>query len=237
MDGTFSIGNTRISYTVKVAPRSKRLRLSADKSGVIVLVPPSAPEISEEEVLGLLHEHRAWVLTTIESLAEKSDGHTPTLARFRSGGKVMYLGHSRLLSIKNGAQNRVVQHDTHTISIEVTAIPFSPAAEALAAEAVESWKRNETERICGALAAEYAANIALPPPPVRAMQSNRYWGLCEPDGTLKFDWRLIEQEPRQIERIVAHEVAHLIERNHSDKFQAISKQIVSAQHHTWQEVC
>jgi type I restriction enzyme M protein len=75
------------------------------------------------------------------------------------------------------------------------------------------------------LATRFAERLGLPAPQVRAMQSNRYWGLCESDGSLKFDWHIVELESRQIEKIVAHEVAHLVERNHGAAFHRLQEQL------------
>lgn len=44
------------------------------------------------------------------------------------------------------------------------------------------------------------------------------WGSCSIDGTLSFNWRLIFAPSNIIQYLVAHELAHLKERNHSPKF-------------------
>lgn len=44
------------------------------------------------------------------------------------------------------------------------------------------------------------------------------WGSCSADGTLMFSWRLIFAPKPVIEYVVAHELCHLIEMNHSTRF-------------------
>jgi predicted metal-dependent hydrolase len=55
-------------------------------------------------------------------------------------------------------------------------------------------------------------------------QSSR-WGSCSTTGVLSFSWRLILAPPFVLEYLAAHEVAHLIEMNHSPKFWRLLTQL------------
>jgi hypothetical protein len=44
------------------------------------------------------------------------------------------------------------------------------------------------------------------------------WGVCNEDGTIRLSWRLVHLEPALADYVVAHEVAHLVELNHSKRF-------------------
>ena len=46
------------------------------------------------------------------------------------------------------------------------------------------------------------------------------WGSCSSNGTLSFSWRLIMAPPRVLDYVAAHEIAHLLEMNHSPDFWA-----------------
>jgi predicted metal-dependent hydrolase len=48
-------------------------------------------------------------------------------------------------------------------------------------------------------------------------QSSR-WGSCTSHGSLSFSWRLILAPPFVLDYLAAHEVAHLVEMNHSPRF-------------------
>lgn len=48
-------------------------------------------------------------------------------------------------------------------------------------------------------------------------QSSR-WGSCSSKGTLSFNWRLIELPSQLVDYVIVHELAHLIQPNHSPKF-------------------
>ena len=44
------------------------------------------------------------------------------------------------------------------------------------------------------------------------------WGSCSADGALMYSWRLIMAPPEVLTYVAAHEVAHLVQMNHSDAF-------------------
>jgi len=48
-------------------------------------------------------------------------------------------------------------------------------------------------------------------------QSSR-WGSCTSAGSLSFSWRLILAPPYVLDYLAGHEVAHLVEMNHSPRF-------------------
>lgn len=44
------------------------------------------------------------------------------------------------------------------------------------------------------------------------------WGSCSSAGNLNFNWKLLLMEPRLLDYVVVHELAHLLEMNHSAAF-------------------
>lgn len=44
------------------------------------------------------------------------------------------------------------------------------------------------------------------------------WGSCTPRNSLRFNWRLIKAPMSVIDYVIIHELAHLIEPNHTQRF-------------------
>jgi predicted metal-dependent hydrolase len=84
-------------------------------------------------------------------------------------------------------------------------------ADALRAEA----RRRMAER-----AHHHAARLGVKPRAIRCKDTRSRWGSCAPDGTLAFSWRLVMAPDWVLDYVVAHEVAHLRELNHSARFWA-----------------
>ncbi|EYD77353.1 Zinc metalloprotease [Rubellimicrobium mesophilum DSM 19309] len=51
------------------------------------------------------------------------------------------------------------------------------------------------------------------------------WGSCTSDGDLMFSWRLVLAPPPVLDYVVAHEVGHLAEMNHSPAFWAVVERL------------
>jgi predicted metal-dependent hydrolase len=47
------------------------------------------------------------------------------------------------------------------------------------------------------------------------------WGSCSAEGRLMYSWRLIMAPPSVLDYVAAHEVAHLVQMNHSEAFWAV----------------
>lgn len=64
----------------------------------------------------------------------------------------------------------------------------------------------------------YAPELAVPTPPFRLSQAKTRWGSCNSRGLITLNWRLIQLPLHLVDYVVAHELAHLIEMNHSKAF-------------------
>jgi predicted metal-dependent hydrolase len=64
----------------------------------------------------------------------------------------------------------------------------------------------------------YTPELAVPTPPFRLSQATTRWGSCNSRGIISLNWRLIQLPLYLVDYVVAHELAHLIEMNHSKAF-------------------
>ncbi|MEJ0022354.1 MAG: SprT family zinc-dependent metalloprotease [Alphaproteobacteria bacterium] len=69
--------------------------------------------------------------------------------------------------------------------------------------------------------AAHAAVLRVSPTGLQIKDTRSRWGSCTADGILAFSWRVILAPPYVLDYLAAHEVAHLIEMNHSTKFWAL----------------
>ncbi len=69
-----------------------------------------------------------------------------------------------------------------------------------------------------ARARDCAARIGRKVGRVGVRDPNSRWGSCSSKGDLSFSWRLVLAPDAVIDYVVAHEVAHLVEMNHSPRF-------------------
>ncbi len=65
--------------------------------------------------------------------------------------------------------------------------------------------------------------------PLKKIKVRKYkarWGCCSPTGDITFNWQLIFAPLQIIDYVVVHELAHLIEFNHSQYFWALVEQFM-----------
>jgi predicted metal-dependent hydrolase len=80
--------------------------------------------------------------------------------------------------------------------------------------------KREAKTLFAARAVELAARLGRRPTRIRVRDTNSRWGSCSQTGALSFCWRLIFAPEYVRDYVVAHEVAHLKEMNHSPRFWA-----------------
>lgn len=68
--------------------------------------------------------------------------------------------------------------------------------------------------------AVHAVTLGVKPVRLQVKELRSRWGSCSIDGVLSFSWRLILAPPFVLDYLAAHEVAHLLEMNHSRRFWA-----------------
>ena len=86
------------------------------------------------------------------------------------------------------------------------------------ARRVRDWLKREARRRIAGLAHDKAERIGRTVARVSVRDQQSRWGSCSATGNLSFSWRLILAPAEVLDYVVAHEVAHLEEPNHSARF-------------------
>jgi predicted metal-dependent hydrolase len=194
---------SRIPVRWQASTRARRvsLRICPREGAVIVTLPPRHGRRSG---LALIREHEAWVLERLAALSPPIE-FTPG-ARLLLGGEAHAIRHEPRL--RGGA------------FLDGGDIVVTGAREFLRRR-VADFLRAEAKRRIAALATPHAAALGVTPRVIRMKDTRSRWGSCAPDGTLAFSWRLVMAPGWVTDYVVAHEVAHLRELNHSSRFWAL----------------
>ena len=196
------VGDHGLPGALAPSARARRvsLRIDARAGAVVVTLPPRA---NRRAGMALLNTHAAWVREKLAALA-------PHIAL--APGSELPLG----------GLPHVIRHDPAAgPGVQLAAGASSPAAprRRCPARSPPSFKA-EAQRRIRVLATGHAALLGVAPKAIRLKDTRSRWGSCAPDGTLAFSWRLVMAPDWVLDYVVAHEVAHLKELNHSPKFWA-----------------
>ncbi|HLN39968.1 MAG TPA: SprT family zinc-dependent metalloprotease, partial [Xanthobacteraceae bacterium] len=83
---------------------------------------------------------------------------------------------------------------------------------------VGDYLRREAKRELETASLKYAAALGVAAKRITVRDQSSRWGSCSTTGMLSFSWRLILAPSHVLDYLAAHEVAHLLEMNHSPRF-------------------
>lgn len=186
--------------------------LMVDHRGPRVAVPHGTSlQAVDRFVLG----HGKWLL---ERLAAQQARPLP--ARLVAVDRAQFPLFGKAARLRTGMGGRRPQWRIAADGVDELWLPAAAATplllRALRARALE-WFRGRVE--------EYCHRLGAPRPEVRLSSARTRWGSCSLRSGIRLHWRLIHLEPALIDYVVAHEVAHLREMNHSPRFWSVVGQL------------
>ena len=172
--------------------------------GLSVAAPMRA---SWHDIESFLRERERWILAKLEQWSRVP--RAPVL-RGESGESLPLFGRTVLLDIREGAGRAVTQRPDRLI--------VSAPGARRALDTLLGWLKSTALEALAPRAAHFAARIGVPAPSVGLSSARSQWGVCMEGGHIRLNWRLVHLESALSDYVVAHEVAHLVEMNHSKRF-------------------
>lgn len=204
-----------VPYTLRRSAR-RTLGMRLDASGLRVSIPWSA---STREAEHFIVQHRDWLITR---LAEREATNEAQTFRPVDGARFPLFGSDCALRIGTPTARSKWLADAQGEALLVGA--RDPAA------AVVSALRQRALPHYASRVAEHCERLGVATPPVRLTSARTRWGSCSARSGIRLHWRLLHLPHQLIDYVVAHEVAHLLEMNHSPRFWAH----VETLHPDWQ---
>lgn len=197
-------GGQRVKVRLEVNAKARRLILRLDeRRREAVAIAPSQRQM--EAAAAFAAERVDWISSRLQ--------HLPDIVRFEEGAIFNYRGEpcqitsegeGRLAKILSGTPKILcVPGDPETLDMRVERFLKKQAR----ADLTRAVKRNAET-----LGVEYKG--------ISVKDTRSRWGSCTSDGQLSFSWRLIMAPPEVLNYVAAHECAHLLEMNHSNRFWA-----------------
>jgi len=221
---TIIVGQDTLCYLLQRTNR-RTIGLTIDRHGLRVRAPQRA---SPEEIEAAILRHGQWVTKKLE--AWRTNPPTAPLP-IVDGTRLPLLGRSVTVCCARG-DNRWLWN-LHSPVPTLTLCLRSPEAvpclleQALRAEARERF----TERL-----ALYAARLGVAAPRLSLSAARTRWGSCSLRSGIRLNWRLIHFPLDVVDYVVAHELAHLQEMNHSPRFWSIVARLYPDYRHTRAEL-
>jgi predicted metal-dependent hydrolase len=202
-----ALAGEQVDYRL-IRARRRTIGMQIGLSGLTVRAPRWVPI---REIEAALAERDAWV---VRSRAEWQARRRDVLPRaWKTGASILYLGRELALAV-HPARKKEIAADLINLSV------LHPAAddERQVAAFVGRWLRDEALRLLEPRVADFAARVTTQVPTLKLSNTRSEWGSCNQHGVIRLNWRLVQLPPHLAYYVVAHEVAHLVELNHSQRF-------------------
>jgi predicted metal-dependent hydrolase len=207
IEDVITLGGREVRYSIRRSARARRMSLRVlPNVGLEVVLPRG---FSLREASTLVRRNQGWVLRALDRM-KAADAVRIDLV---DGAELPLLGETVTLRIVNGASRNGARRSGDTLTVAL-------AAGATPVDAVERWYRAQAKRIATERAEVHAATLGVTFGRVTIKDTRSRWGSCSSKGNLNFSWRLLLGPEAVLDYVVAHEVAHLKELNHSPAFWA-----------------
>jgi hypothetical protein len=200
-----------IAYSLIRSKKRKRtlsLRITHD-GRIIMQVPYRTPQ---EEIDRFFQAKTAWVkkkLIEMESSAGKNAGEP---IAFIPGERFLYLGERYPLKIQDTNGRKT------PLSLSWGTFILDEKRTEHAKDLFIKWYKHEAKRLFADRTNYYSNNLGLFPKGIRITSAQFRYGSCSPDNKLSFSWRLIMSPLAVIDYVIVHELMHVKEKNHSERF-------------------
>ena len=208
-------GGTRIDYAIRRSQRRGTVSIAVDPQAGVVLTSPASTPITKLD--RLVHVKAPWI---VQRLRRQSDLPPPLPAReFVSGETFLYLGRQYRLRVEADSS------DVGPLSLKAgwlhvrlpRGLGRDHHADYVRAALIDWYRRHARERL-PEIVATWSPALGVVVRAVLVRDQTKRWGSCDARGTVRINWRIVQAPTSCIEYVVAHELVHLLHREHSATF-------------------
>jgi predicted metal-dependent hydrolase len=197
----------RAIYLVRIRrhrqARRYTLRIHAATREVILTMPPRG---SLREATKFAQKHGGWIAARLHRL--------PVAAPFADGAVIPLRGVEHRIAHRPGARGTVWPEAASGGEPILCVAGAAPHVN----RRVGNFLRRQAQSDLDAASRRAAEKLGVAVRRISVRDQSSRWGSCSSTGVLSYSWRLILAPPFVLEYLAVHEVAHLVEMNHSPRF-------------------
>jgi len=194
------IGNPVIEVRVRRHAGARRMVLRVSQIGALptLTLPPGIPL---SRARAFLADQEDWIRGHLAARCRPTEVADGTALPFRGGELV----------VRAGAGHRFAR-----VGGELSVPARGPIGPLVA-----GWLREEARRDVVSASERYAARLGVGLGRITMRDPRSRWASCSHAADLMYSWRLVMTPPAVLDYVAAHEVAHVVELNHSPAFWAV----------------
>ena len=195
------------SYKVRRSEKRKKLTITVERDRNVIVHAPS--HASDETIERIVESKRQWIFEKTKHKQKYQELPHPPGKELVNGESALYLGRQyRIEVVKDGLSD-----------IKFAQRFMVPASHAARRKGVmRDWYITRARDKILPRVEHHARNLGVEFKQARIVDSRYRWGSCTLQDNVNFNWRLIKAPMFVIDYVIVHELAHLIEANHTPDF-------------------
>ncbi len=193
---------------IKRHSRARKMKLRYDPANecAVVTMPPGA---NEKTAIKFVEQNLIWL--------DKQKASSPEQIFLSPGSCIPYKGETFIIIHSTDRSGRIqIEDNSFIVGGPIEGFPVR----------LENFLKKQARLTIEPTAKEMSLLIGKRFGRIQIRDTSSRWGSCSSSGTLSFSWRLVLTPPEILRYVVAHEIAHLKEMNHSPAFWAVVDQMV-----------
>lgn len=196
-----------LTYTIQRSPRRKTLSITVERDRSVIVHAPS--NLCAKKIDAIIQSKRQWLYEKIKHPQKYQDLPHPPGKELVNGESALYLGRSYRIELIESATDDVQFKQKFLIRRS----PFSQRQEVL-----RDWYINRAKEKILPRVARHALELGVEYTEAKIVDNRYRWGSCTVKNNINLNWRLIKAPMFVIDYVIVHELAHLLEPNHTPRF-------------------
>ncbi len=197
-----------LSYEIKRSAKRRTLTISVERDCAVFVHAPQ--EVPVEVIRRAVEAKRQWILGKIRHPQKYRELPHPPGKELVSGESVLYLGQPYRIDVTSGSGEGKAQFSGRFL--------VSGNTKARRRARLRSWFIDRAKEKILPRVSIKAKQLGVTFAKAKIVEHRYRWGSCTVKNNVHFNWRLIKAPMFVIEYVIAHELAHLIEPNHTARF-------------------
>lgn len=207
-------GRTLIDYGVRRSSRRRTVSIAVDPADGVLLTAPS--DASAARLDQVVRDKAPWIVDHLRLVAEHE--LLPKPRRFISGESYAYLGRHYRLRVQARKAPAEPKLDHGFLVVQVPRDVHDEGRPSAVAAGLRDWYLARARQKLPERLEHWAALIGVPVPEVLIREQQKRWGSCDPNGVLRLNWKVLQAPVRLVDYVVAHELVHLVHKDHTKAF-------------------
>jgi predicted metal-dependent hydrolase len=183
----------------------------------------SAPRwVGVGDVEAALREKAPWILRKLHEQHERARRLDEARVDWRDGATIPFLGRTVVVRLDPLARGAVLDAEAGALRLGLP----QGAAAAQIRDTVQSWLQRQARRVFEERCQVFAERLGVRMKRLSLSSAATRWGSASADGSVRLNWRLVHFALPVIDYVVAHELAHLREMNHSAAFWGVVRSVL-----------